>query len=396
MEEMLESQNPKETKKSNKKLLIILSVAIFTALILVLAGSFYLKINKGNNVFNVSDPKNEPVQKPTEKAKEKTEQIKFDHKIFDPNKVSYIVPLGELNGGYIETQTINGVCVFNKTGEPLEIHAPADMTLKYYAFMPAQGKETANYQMTFTISKDVEMTFHHITSVSDELKEAMPQTSSSANISPHKEVSLKGGQLIGKTTGTAGHNWNIYLTDKKHTNKFVNGERYEKLKDRYAFVNAMCPFDFYEDSVKQTYLALMGATKAGQSATCGSNSKDVKGSIAGLWHLSNDVGDMMSIMGKYDGQFATPFSVYKDSAGQIVIYEIGRKRYILGNENPTYKDPATITAEHCYNLSQYPRETRKGYAYFKVVGEMEIKVAYSASGSCPAQFPEGQGKTYYR
>lgn len=323
-------------------------------------------------------------------------EVRFTHDIFDTGKVKNIVPLGELNGGYIETQTINGVCVFNKTAEPLEIYAPADMTLKYYSYITAQGNEPANYQLTFALSDDFEMTFHHINTVADELRDAMPPTSTSGGVPPKKEITVKAGQFLARTSGTSGHNWNIYLSDKKHTNKFVNQERYEKIRDRYAFVTAVCPFQPFEEAKRAPYLALMGATAAGQSKTCGNPSKDVKGSISGLWHLSKEVDPMKMIMGEYAGDYATPFSIYKDSAGQIVIYEIGRKRYILGSENPTYKDPAVVTTEHCYSLSQYPGERRGGYAYFKVISDMEMKVAYSANESCPVSFPDASATSYYR
>lgn len=322
--------------------------------------------------------------------------VQFTHDIFDASKAKFIVPLGELNGGYNEAQPINGICIFNKTAEPLDVYAPIDMKVKHYSHMPAQGNETANYQITFTINDDMEMTFHHLTSVSDELAAAMPATPSSGGVPPAKKISVKAGQLISRTTGTRGHNWNIYLTDKKQTNKFVNQDRYEKTRDNYAFVTAICPFDPYEDAKKASYLALMGATGPGQSKTCGNPSKDVKGSISGLWHLAKDADIRKMFMGEYEGNYPTPFSVYLDSAGQIVIYELNRQRYLLGPENPTYKDPATITTEQCYSLSQYPGERRNGYAYFKIISDMEMKVAYSGVGTCPAVFPEATAKTYYR
>jgi hypothetical protein len=167
------------------------------------------------------------------------------------------------------------------------------------------------------------------------------------------------------------------------------------VKDSYYFVNAICPFDPYGKSKKAPYLALMGATAPGQSKTCGNPSKDVKGTISGIWHLSRKQ-TRETFMGAYDGNYPTPFSLYRDSAGQIVIYELDKQRYIVGSENSTYKNPAKVKTKHCYNLTQYPGETPNGYAYFRVVSDMEMKVAYSGTGTCPATFPRDKAKTYYR
>lgn len=321
--------------------------------------------------------------------------IKFTHQIFDPAKVKFIVPLGELNGGYNESQTINGICIFNKSAEAVEVYAPADMTLKYYSYMKDPREGIANYQLTFTINKDVELTFHHLTAVNDELKAIVTPTENSGGVPPSKSYSIKAGQLLAKTTGTFGHNWNIYLSDRKHTNQFVNQERYEKIRDRYSFISSICPFDYYDDVTKKLYLDLMGATAPGQSATCGNTSKDIKGSISGLWHLTKENSNS-TFIGEYQGNYATPFSIYKNSAGEIILYEIGRKRYILGSSNPSAKEPAMVKDSHCYNLTEWPEnKNTKGFAYFKLISDMEMQMSYNTSGSCPASFPTSF-VTYYR
>ncbi|MDO8508004.1 MAG: hypothetical protein Q7S53_05580 [bacterium] len=321
-------------------------------------------------------------------------KLQFTHDIFDPTKVKFVTPLGELNGGYEEAQTINGVCVNNKTAEEVEVYAPADMTLEDYSYFvdPRQTRK-ANWHLGFRISKDVKLSFDHITSPIDSIRDATPPTPTSGYVPPKKKLNFKAGELIAKTSGTdQAHNWNIYLRDTFTSNTFVNQDRYEALKDRYDYINATCPFDYYADAKKQLFIALMGATAPGQSKTCGNPSKDVKGAISGMWHLTRD-----GVQADYQGEYATPLSIYKDSAGKIVLYEINKKRSLLDSTNPTYKDPATITTSHCYALTDYGEgEKPKGYAYFKVVSDMEMKLAYSGTGSCPTTFPEATAKTYYR
>lgn len=324
----------------------------------------------------------------------------FTKKMFDPAKVESIMPMGELNGGYVETQTINGVVInvkrdSNGVADPIEIYAPADMTFEDYSYFPdprAPDRPT-QWHLGFRISRDMKLSFDHISWVPDNIKEVTPPTKNSGYVPPTKKLTFKAGDLIAKSSGTReANNWNIYLRDNKKSNTFVNQARYEKVRENYSYVNAVCPFDYHEETIKQEFLALMGYYEAGQSKTCGSNSQDVKGSISGMWHLNKE-----GMLEDYEGQYATPFSIYKTSANEVIIYEIDRKRFILGATNETYKDPATITDSHCYNLTEYGNDrTTKGYAYFRVDSDTEMSVVYSATGSCPAEFPANDAKKYYR
>lgn len=372
---------------ANKKIILII------ILVIVLIGVF-LFLNRKENQNNFYPDSNQEGEQDNS-AGSQSKEIKFTHKIFDPELVSHIIPLGELNGGYEETQTINGVTINIKmdaarNAPEISVYAPTDMTLEDYSYFAFSG-ESPNWHLGFRISRDMKLNFDHITWVSDEMKAVMPPTPNSAYVSPKKKLSFKAGELIAKTSGTdQAHNWNIYLRDNRHTNTFVNQARFEKLQDRYDFLNAVCPFDYYEDSVKQEFVALMGATKAGQSKTCGTNSRDVKGSLAGLWHLTKD-----GFNADYQGLYASPFSIYKNSAEEIIIYEIDRQRFILGAKNPTYKDPATVTDAHCYTLTQYGDSRPEGYTYFKIISDKEMKMSYGKTGNCPTTFPENSA-TYYR
>lgn len=367
-------------------------------IIILLAGvaAFYLAAKKEKiSGSNGQDPQKFEYSE-TQQADSASSPIIFTAKIFDPALVSHITPLGELNGGYEEVQTINGVMINIKTdarrnAPEIGVYAPTDMTLEDYSYFTG-GPHTPNWHLGFRISKEVKLSFDHITWVAEEMKAATPPTPTSGYVPPRKKISFKAGELIAKTSGTdQAHNWNIYLRDNRRTNTFANQARYEKIQDRYDFLNAACPFDYYEDSVKQEFMVLMGATKAGQSKTCGSNSRDVKGSLSGLWHLAED-----GIGADYQGSYATPFSIYKNSAEEIIVYEINRQRFILDKSNPTYKDPAAVTGAHCYALTEYGGTPAKGYAYFKLVSDMEMRMKYSSSGTCPGEFPESDSVTYYR
>src|SRR3989344_7325539 len=67
-------------------------------------------------------------EKIPEKKENEPEIVIFTNQIFDPKLVSHITPLGELNGGYEEAQTIAGVMINLKTeavdgGKEIEVHA---------------------------------------------------------------------------------------------------------------------------------------------------------------------------------------------------------------------------------------------------------------------------------
>lgn len=338
-----------------------------------------------------------PADQPERDAgKTSAEKIVFTAKMFDPASVSHITPLGELNGGYEEAQTINGVMINLKTdaqrnAPAIPVYAPADMTLEDYSYFTG-GPHTPNWHLGFRISEDVKLSFDHITWVPDGLRAVTPPTPTSGYVPPLKKLAFRAGDMIAKTSGTdQAHNWNIYLRDNRQKNIFVNQARFEKIKDGYDFVNAVCPFDYYGEAVKQEFIALMGATKAGQSKNCGTNSRDVKGSLSGIWHLTKE-----GVRADYQGAYATPFSIYKDSSDRIIVYEIDRQRFILEQANPTYKDPAAITGAHCYALTEYGDRPAQGYAYFKIVSDSEMKMKYDPAGTCPGEFPEEGSATYYR
>ncbi len=372
----------------------IIIVAIAFGILILAAGSFiYFMNTKG-----FSDAV-ETVEKETVVDK-KSERPIFTHNIFDPKKMEYITPLGELNGGYIESSTIGGVMIdilpsAVANGAEIDIFAPTNMKLESYGHY-VMDTEPANWTLNFRVNSDVTLRVDHLTDVSKRIKEAVgttPKKNDSSTDFLKDLVLFKAGELIAKTSGTSqAHNWNIYLYDKNQENTFVNQKRYEENNMGQRLIIAACPFDYYKDeSIKKAFYDLMGATAAGESKDCGNTSKDVKGSLSGMWHL-NKTG----FEEKYVGDYANPFSIYKRSGGDIIIYEIGGKRRIIESKNSTYKDPAKITTTHCFQLTEPFSQKESGFAYFNIDSDTQMSVAYGKTGSCPASFPENQARKYYR
>lgn len=366
-------------------------VFLFVAvpLVVLFAGIAFISLRPSGKTTNTD---NTQATKPTDTA---SEEVKFTSQIFDPSLINFITPLGELNGGYSEWQATTGVMVNIKPelvadGQMINVYAPTAMTLDAYSYhTDPRSPGNSDWTLIFRINKNIILKYDHITKAVDRIVAVTTSTPSdrSNELSPQTKISFTAGELVAQTHGTKqAKNWNIYMTDKAVANKFVNQARYEKSNIGYRFINGVCPFNYYSDSIKSTYLALMGATKAGQSQDCGNPSNDVEGTLAGTWFFeeaSSEEG--------LDGNFASPLSIYKDSAGRVIIDQIANTQFRM--EGAT--DPIEIKDEYCYKLATDGNKSA-GYAYLKLVTPTSIQLAYGSTGSCPNAMPTGNVKTYYR
>jgi len=323
------------------------------------------------------------------------ETYPFVTEMFDSVMVKNILPLGELNGGYEEASTITGLMIITKSDlsekPDLEVRAPADMTLSAYSYHKYRQEPEA-WRLSFMMDENLIITLDHIARVSQRIMQnttTAPKSDSSDQY-PKEKIEIKKGEVIGYTIGKGRtKSFNLYFHDKRTNNAFINQERFKERGQRY--LTASCVVDYYEKSIQDKLIPLLGYDEPGQTPVCNKVTRDVKGTLSGMWFL-----DKEGLESKYDGSYASPFSIFLSSANEVILYEINRKRSILGRTNPTFKDPAQVTDSHCYSLQDYSDSPRKGYAYFKIVSETEMKMAFSADGSCPSAFPESQSKTYYR
>lgn len=330
--------------------------------------------------------------------------VKFTHPIFNREDIDWVSPLGESNGGYIEVQPLGGMTVNIKKDiaqkGPIEVYAPTDMQLVAYAYTLMEPEPQADWSLYFTINDNLSLILHHIKNASPKITDIVGNNSKkndsrTTDIRWPQEIKFKAGEVIGTTTGTSlAKNWNIYLYDRSAKNQFINQKRYESNQIGERLISAACIFDYYEDpKVKESFYNLLGTNKPGEAKECGTSSKDKKGTLSGLWHLKKDGIDF----GSYDGDYADPFSVYLRADKSVLIYEMAKNTFTIYPNNPTYKNPEEVTSSHCYQLTDnWNPDTPKGYAYFKVDSDTQMSVSYSPSGSCPASFPEGQAKIYFR
>ena len=325
------------------------------------------------------------------------EEITFTEYMFELDKVNYIVPLGELEGGWEEMNVNIMALVHIKTtgdyGSPsltMEVYAPTDVTLSSYSYY-GYGDHPPTWTLIFEINSDITLTLSALTDVPDKIKNVVGTEYTTGEINVATPISFTPGELIGYAGGSADvTNWDILLYDKNHENQFVNQDRYKATYQGERYITARCPFDFYPDEMKQEYLNLLGFTEAGLTTDCGCGSKDVKGTLSGAWWLSTEGTDI-----EEQGMFTSPLFIYNNSAGGTSLGYVNKKRYKIRSDNPTNKDPATITDEHCYQLRSAWDGSSEGYAYFKIISDTEMRLATGTSGTCPSTFPD-EYVTYYR
>lgn len=391
--------------KKRLLLMIGIGVSIIIIIIIIILLYFLLRSSRSpqDNLQTGDQQENS-----LESTEQKESQIIFTHDMFDVNQVDYITPLGDLHGGYDEISAIAGVMIDlvvtedGVTPEPMDIYAPVDMSLENYAYYKMSEEEGAEWSLGFRISDTVTLQLWHIDTPVQAIRDAAvsePKQDSRTE-SPSYPVKFKAGDKIAETVGTnKANNWNILVYDQTHENKFANQARYEANELGQRLITARCPFDFYPEEEAKKYLSLVGynsqeGAKTGMINNCGSVSRDVEGTIAGIWHFSSDSEDGVII--DREGIFTTPLAIYKTISGAITIDMIDGKTQSIFESSNSYKDPATITSQHCYELIDNTNYNPAGFVVFQLVSDTEMKVAYSSSGLCPSIFPNTDVRTYYR
>jgi hypothetical protein len=351
--------------------------------------------NADTNNNETTSPDNQDDQ--NNNGDDKVEEVSFTAHMFELNKTRYIVPLGELEGGWEEMEVNNMALVhikrtgdYNSPSLKMEVYAPTNISLTSYSYYSYSGS-TATWTLIFEISSVITLKLSALTDVPDKIKNTVGTEYTSGEINLQTSLSFTPGELIGYAGGTTDvSNWDILLYDKNHENQYINQDRYigSYLGERY--ITAVCPFMFYPDEMKQEYINLLGFDAPGLTTDCGCATKDVAGTLSGIWWLSTNGTNI-----EEQGMFTSPLFIYNNSAGGTSLGYVNKKRYKITSDNPTNKDPATVTDEHCYNLINPWDGSSDGYAYFKIISDTEMRLAAGTSGKCPTTFPE-EYVTYYR
>jgi len=311
----------------------------------------------------------------------------FTHYLVNPDSIQGIVPPGSISDNTVAEKSY----MFMKntgTANPdyVGIYAPVDMKLVAIAYRTSQGQN--QYLLMFQVSKEVKIRLDHIDFPVEAIRNAGPPTPSPNNdthtSSPTKSVEFKAGDLIAYSNGTTSGVWDFGVSNSTYENNFVNINRYRNDPQDYEELHSVCPFKYFEDSVKSKYESLY-ALQTGQpykGATCRSASRDVAGTLSGLWYLDKaphgDFSDVLALASDFDGELRI---------GGL----FGHTMFVKDTPTlPTLPENVKINDEVCY-------EDQGGgnFTFFKVLSNSQVEVATGYSG-CPAAFPTSNTEIYNR
>ena len=351
-------------------------------LILLTAGCTETKSNLVNN------------QTDYENQQTNCDNYTFTHYLVNPNLVKVVNPIGVVGGANTEIVGRSYIFIKDEISEKIPIYAPKDITLtsgSYYNPSTNKNNPYPDYALTFNAGCQHTIDLSHLKEVIPAIQERLPPLSTSSARKQVQPLKLNAGDLIGyyiPNKGVAA--FDFIVDDNTITNTFANQKRYEA---GYGsnLLHSTCPYDYYQGDMKKAYYNLLGSS-AGilfDIKDCGTVSKDKLGTLSGQWFLDPDYKTGMG-ENKKEGNYGNPLPIVY-MPDRITIGHIGPNDYmwIYSNE-ATYKDPKTITDEHCY------QSTHQGYVYFKLTNNSEMNAYYSETGTCPPTFPTTDYKTYYR
>jgi hypothetical protein len=238
---------------------------------------------------------------------------------------------------------------------------------------------------------------YHIKNVVPALQQAIGDTvaMSSAWRSVATEVHLEAGDQLGDfVNGPHSVAWDFIVRDEDVVNAFASPTRYANSN----ILHVICPYAHYTPELRAAYEALLGAPGAGPQpgTACGSVSVDVIGALAGQWFFDPDPSTGSGELSLMNG-YGNPHPIVKNPDGSLTFGNVGfsLQGFRLYPDAPTWRDPAEVTSEHCYQLAT-DTGTPEGWLYYVIVSNSEMKLFYSSTGTCPQTAPVSGGRSYYR
>ena len=302
--------------------------------------------------------------------------VRFTAAPTDLSLIKVIVPPGSPSGGTIAGHSY----LHSKAGADDEtiripVYAPADSILSSMSYYISNGGDKNFYFLTFDMSCEISYKFDHLVELAPTIDEVAPGTAveSSATNSVDPPITFEAGELIGYTDGGT---WDFGAFDTTHVNQFANQERYSRTRFSQA-VHEICPYDYYDDSLKSQFYALFGNPGGDRVAVSDcSPAKDVLGSAAGQWFDSPDVESGQSMLG-----------IAMQPGGIVEISsESSNMRVYPGN--PTWLDLEQLTTAHCYASDGQ-------WTYIEINTDgLQMQLA-NGDGDCPSTLPT-DAVTYYR
>lgn len=395
-----------------KKLVIIGIVIVF-----VVAGFFAFNHESGQDFgeygesvegYNQARTGNEEYQQNEDDYEQGFEDgncpVIFSEYFIDPKYVQKVGQIGVVHGSgkYIVERSYISIKE-EYWEEKIPLYAPADMKLSSGSrYNLNDGKYLDDYALDFNAGCGIQVTLGHVKEVVPVIEEKLPEAKGDSRTQSLGDIEFKAGELIGYYIQQRGEGavagFDFITRDYNFENTFINQERYQD-RSSQNLLHGVCPYDFYTGEKKEAYYNLLGSAGGVlfKEKDCGNASRDVPGTISGMWFLDKEIsGYPFEEEGYKDGDYGSTLPISGDEA-QVTIGNLGSSNTIaIYADNPTYKLPWDVRDEHCYQIEQGYGASREGYVYFRVVDDESIDVYYSATGICPSEFPEGEGKRYWK
>lgn len=307
----------------------------------------------------------------------------FDQTFAPLDQVAGIVPSGAAASEEIKPHSYVDLAV-----ESIPLWAPADLELVEgaYYYEPPTFRVPTTYSFHFQVSCEVVLMLDHITDPVEKLKNAFPKTpqQDTRSVRVQPTVRLAKGELIGYTKGGGTQSasppinrFDLGLYRTTNVNRFINQARYERSRT-WKYIHAVCPYDYFAPALKTRYYQKFTTLnkKPVPGAACRSPNQDRAGTLAGAWFFGEDspaTEAHVGIAAELDGS-------------DVEIVGLPRRgvHASINRSNPTFKDPAAVTTEHCY----FSRESGDRVLYFRLLSPMKAEVYDRTSSSgCPSAFP---------
>lgn len=301
-----------------------------------------------------------------------------------------IVPLG-LPGTGGETKNRHQV-VADGDVPAIPVFAPARGAV-VLGFLRELPDGDTYFGVGIQVSPTVRVILDHLASPSSRIAAVLPQDGSSH---VREEIVVEAGEQIGiiqpPASDVQAYAMDLVVLDEAHENTFVNQARYRQDDLLWGHLNGVCFEEFLEPSLVASWSALYGSGQPQPGLGCGSVSRDVAGTAAGMFFL-DAAGDMT-----YGPQVAfadtgldLKFNLGTTSSG----FSGGDAQHFFDRTAHPAPEELLIGQEHCY--AEMAPSTRWIYLRVNAPAEdpFETLDVVAGDGACPASLPGG-GRRYRR
>lgn len=325
----------------------------------------------------------------------------FTEWLIDTASVATVSPVGmiaanhSLNGrSYVTVKpSLAGV------RQPLQ--APGALTLvaaSHYAPQGAPADYVPDWALSFDAGCGFTVDLAHVKDLTPALKAQLDTTigTSSATRAVARPIPVPAGAVFGwYIRGSSAIAFDFIVQNRATTARMANPARYQ-VPGLEATLSMVCPYQFFEPARRAGYLALIGPS--GQTvrfpgADCGTMERDVVGSVAGQWFKTQAIQN--PFLGSRSDDYGDPLPIVLGPDSTVYVGNMGPSRDLrTARTNPTWRSPSSVTTSWCYE--HRPQGAPAGWIWLRLNSPMQMDVAYSQTGACPAAFPATGWVPYYR